>query len=198
MHYRRRMARPRGFDPETTLDKAVEVFCARGWRRTSLDDLVDELGVPRQSLYNTFGDKEDLYRSALGRYIGDHACAFAKALADPRPIRVVLREMFARKVDEVLAAPEDWGCMVLSATLERPDDERTRALVRESHQRMETALSRRLEVARQAGEIGAHHDPLPLARFLLSALVGLAVVGRGRPDRQALEDVARVSLAALG
>jgi TetR/AcrR family transcriptional repressor of nem operon len=192
------VARPRTFDPETTLDRAVAIFRSRGWQRTSLDDLVEELGVPRQSLYNTFGDKESFYRAALQRYVSCSSRDFRAAMADPRPIRVVLRETFARKAEEVLLDPAEWGCLVVNATLERPGDAEASAVVRANHEAQEALLADRLRRAQDAGELGLHHDPLALARFLLSALVGMAIVGRGRPDPRALDDVARVALAALG
>jgi len=192
------VGRPRGFDEDEVLDRAVEVFRARGWQQTSLDDLVSELGVPRQSLYNTFGDKEDLYHAALARYRAGQSRSFEMLLSEERPIRAVLRDLFAAKVEEVLREPGSWGCLIVNATMERPGDPVSSREVRKGHDAVEAALTARLRRAQQAGEIGAHHDVRALARFLQSALVGLAVVGRGRPDREALEDVARVTLATLG
>ena len=62
------MARPKAFDVERALDRAVEVFWTRGYEATSLCDLLEHMEIGRQSLYDTFGDKHGLFLAALERY----------------------------------------------------------------------------------------------------------------------------------
>lgn len=191
------VGRPRSFDEEVVLDRAVEKFRVSGFRETSLDDLVSELGVPRQSLYNAFGDKEALYHKALERYRCASARRFEESLAANRPLRGVLGDILAKVVEEGLAAPESWGCLVLSAALERGDDRAARKQVAKSHAEMEAVLVRRFERARRDGELGRRHDPEALARFFVNAIVGIRVRARGAADRATLEDIARVTLSVF-
>ncbi len=159
---------------------------------------MEQLGVPRQSLYNTFGDKEDIYNAALARYRSCQESAFQALLQDPRPVRAVLRDLFAAKVDDMLREPQSWGCLLLNAALERPDDAKARREVRKGNEAIQGALAERFRRAQTAGEIGPHHDPAALGRFFHGALVGMSVIGRGTRDRKVLEDIARVALATLG
>ena len=79
------MARPKAFDRDRTLARALELFQAKGYEATSIQDLVDAMGIGRQSLYDTFGDKEALYREALERYVAEGPRSVLVALESPLP-----------------------------------------------------------------------------------------------------------------
>ena len=88
------MPRTKEFDETEVLDQALELFRTRGFKHTSFADLVDELGVSRQSLYDTYGDKHTLYHSALQRYLARSLDILRRKLDDPGPVRQVLAELF--------------------------------------------------------------------------------------------------------
>src|SRR3954452_23728654 len=75
--------RPRAFDIDKALDRAVLVFWSKGFEGASLDDLTEAMGISRPSLYRAFGSKEDLFRQALARYTEDLVSYFARALTEP-------------------------------------------------------------------------------------------------------------------
>src|SRR5512135_699885 len=88
------MSRQKEFDETEVLDHALELFRARGFKHTSFSDLTAELGVSRQSLYDTYGDKQNLYQAALKRYLERGLDAIRRKLDDPAPVREVLTGMF--------------------------------------------------------------------------------------------------------
>src|SRR5260370_32682165 len=99
----RRRGRPRAYDPEVALQRAMEAFWDGGFSGTSLDDLSARMGMNRPSLYAAFGDKQGLYLKTLNSYIAGKRAAIAAALGSGRPLREALRAIYARMGDRFLA-----------------------------------------------------------------------------------------------
>lgn len=190
------MARPREFDEDTALRDAMAVFWEKGYDQTSFSDLTTRLGVNRQSLYATFGDKQALYNAALTRYYRTARENIARTLAEPRPVREVLRAIFENTA--CLVCDKGRGCFGANAMIERaPVDSETRATARAHTREVEAMFTRRIAAAQAAGEIPRGRDPVALARFLQGTLLGLAVAARAFRDPEELRDQIDVALGAL-
>jgi TetR/AcrR family transcriptional regulator, transcriptional repressor for nem operon len=192
-----RMPRPKGFDETEVLDQALELFRARGFKQTSFADLTEQLGVSRQSLYDTYGDKQTLFQSALKRYL-DRAVGFMRRkLEDPAPVRDVLLRLFESMItiNRGCGSP---GCFMVNAMVElAPHDANTRALALAHAREIEGLFVSRLSIAQRAGEIGRTKDPIALARFLYHTILGLSVATRALGDRESVRQSARIALQAL-
>src|SRR5258707_13699013 len=81
--------RPRAFDPDAALDRAMHVFWAKGYEGASLSDLTRAMRINRPSLYLAFGNKEQLFRTVLDRYMARPVAYFGKALSSPKARDVV-------------------------------------------------------------------------------------------------------------
>ncbi|XXY45108.1 TetR/AcrR family transcriptional regulator [Sorangium sp. So ce269] len=193
------MARPKEFDVESALERSMDLFLERGYEATSMSDLVGHLGISRQSLYDTFGDKQAIYIAALELWRDQQNQSFLQLLGSDEPIRSVVRRVFESVIQQDLDGERSRGCAMVSAIV-RPSssDETIARLVSDNARSLEAAWAKRLREAQDRGEIGAHHDPVALGRFFASALSGLRVTARTTRDRQALEDVMRVALGVLG
>jgi TetR/AcrR family transcriptional repressor of nem operon len=188
------MARPREFDPDRVLERATQVFWARGFEHTSLDELCEATGLGRSSLYAAFGDKRALYLRALERYEEASAARIAAAF-DGRPVRKALARFLDGMVDEIVAGPGRRGCFIGNCAAEMARlDRGAAARVRASLARIEAAFREGLDRARARGELAARADTTALARFLTAAVQGLRLVGKANPDREALGDVAATML----
>jgi TetR/AcrR family transcriptional repressor of nem operon len=193
------MARPKEFDRDQALERAMELFRTEGYEGASLDDLTRATGVGRQSLYDTFGDKRALYLAALARYRESTDCSLLAVLEEPKPLRVALREILDQIIEQTTSPAGGPGCMLISAAVERGEsDQEVRRCVGGAHATRTRALERRFARAQRAGEIGAHHDPAALAQFFYSTIQGMLVVARSTAERRALEQTARVALSVLG
>src|SRR6201990_2426300 len=95
----KRRGRPRAYEPEVALGKALALFRKDGFAGTSLDELAAATGMNRPSLYGAFGDKHDLYMKALEHYWAAGRDAMARALAPDRPLRAALRAVYAEALD---------------------------------------------------------------------------------------------------
>lgn len=191
------MGRPRQFDPDEVLGKAMRVFWARGYEGTSLDDLLRETGLARQSLYNSFGDKHALFLAALRRYEEQSDERMSAWFAGDGPVREALRS-FMLGIVERSGEQRRRGCLMVNSTVElSPHDPETARLVAVQHRVMERILREAFERAQGRGEIPREKDPRALARFVVTVLDGLNVSTKANSDRATLHDVVKVALQAL-
>jgi TetR/AcrR family transcriptional repressor of nem operon len=193
------MARPREFDPDAALERAMQAFWVKGYEATSLDDLCAATGLSRSSLYATFGDKHALLLQALDRYEESSAARIEAALDRSLPIREAMAALLTDFIDSIVAGPGRRGCFIgnCAAELARHDRDAL-ARVRRSLERTERQFREALERAKARGELAPSADPRALARFLASGIHGLRLVGKANPDRETLDDVARTMLRCLG
>lgn len=191
------MARPREFDPDEVLERATQVFWARGFEHTSLDELCEATGLGRSSLYAAFGDKRALYLRALERYEEASAARIAAAF-DGRPVRKALARFLDHMVDEIVAGPGRRGCLIGNCAAELARlDRGAAARVRKSLARIESAFRDGLFQAGARGELEPGSDIAGLARFFTAGIQGLRLVGKANPDREALRNIAATMLRCL-
>jgi TetR/AcrR family transcriptional repressor of nem operon len=192
------MARPRAFDEEAALERALRVFWAKGYGAASLDDLCAATGLGRSSLYAAFRDKRGLYLRALDRYEEGSARRLNEILTRPVPAREAIAAFVAAIVDDIVAGPGRRGCFIGNCAAElAPGDRETAASVRRSLTRIESAFRDALARARARGELSDRVDPAAAARFLTAGIQGLRLVGKANPDRGALQDIAATMLRCL-
>lgn len=192
------MARPKEFDPDTVLDRALELFWERGYDATSMADLVEHLGIGRASLYTTFGSKHDLYLKALDRYLLRVDPSPLEFLSRPGPALPLVRALVERYAQQCAEDVHGRGCMVVNAAIERlPGDRLVARRVEMAWDTLEAALAAALHRAQVQGELAPDKDPRSLARFFLVFLQGLRVVSKARWDPQRLRDAAKEALSLL-
>jgi TetR/AcrR family transcriptional regulator, transcriptional repressor for nem operon len=191
------MARPKEFDPERALAKAMNLFWQLGYENTSLEALMKEMGIARQSLYDTFGDKHALYLKAMAHYRDQTNSQMQKMLNEIPSVR----DGFARLLFGLAAETREQherGCLLLSANLQRdPKDVVVRDFLRDNQARVEAIFLQALARAQKQGELSPKDDSAALARFLIVTIQGMRAMARLKSDRKALEQVARVALAVF-
>jgi TetR/AcrR family transcriptional repressor of nem operon len=156
------------------------------------------MGIGRQSLYDTFGDKEALYREALERYVSGGPQAVLVALESPLPLRRAV-SMVLEGVVAHLASPGCRPCFIAHAALDRARfDGWTARCVKSGYDDCLGLWERRFRRAQAEGDLGAHHDSRTLGLVFQSTIYGLqvsALAGVARPD---LEAAVRITLSILG
>jgi TetR/AcrR family transcriptional repressor of nem operon len=190
------MARPREFDPDTALDRATQLFWERGYEATSIQDLVDTLGINRASLYATFGDKAQIFEAVLDRYSDRISERVAQTLAPPAAGRAALRAYFSAVVESATQPRSPRGCLLLNtvtgcATAPERLLDRVNASVRANQERIRAALARDPALAKRS-------DLPALACFFATQAHGLVVQARAGARRAELEESAETALRVLG
>ena len=191
------MARSKEFDPAVALSAATQTFWSAGYEKTSLDDLMAAMHVGRQSLYDTFGDKHQLYLGALEAYRDSTQAAMRQLFASGRSVRECFAVLLFGIARESRANHER-GCLLLSANLERNlDDEEIAALVKTNQVQVETLFEGALRNAQKSGELSPQKDARALAQFFLASIQGMRAMARASSNRADLEQVACVALSTL-
>jgi TetR/AcrR family transcriptional regulator, transcriptional repressor for nem operon len=192
------VARPKEFEHDVVLDRAMRVFWSRGYEATSIQHLVDRMGIQRGSLYDTFGDKRALFFAAIERYDRSVTAKLVAVLDGPASGKESIRGFFRLKVELALERRRPRGCLVTNSAAELASRDRATATrVGAVLAKIEAAFHRAVVRAQQAGEIDRTRDPRALARFLTSSAQGLSVMATTFPERAVLEDIVSVILAAL-
>ncbi|NJN96108.1 MAG: TetR/AcrR family transcriptional regulator [Anaerolineales bacterium] len=191
------MARPKEFDQDKIIDKALELFRLKGYEATSIQDLVDYLGIGRGSLYDTFGNKHTLYLDALDRYL--RRSSQETALPDPTtPIKTIVAYIFTQQVDEAIRDSSRGGCFMVNAAMELvPSDPEVTTRVQANLNTAEEMFYQLLTQAQARGELSSQRDWRAVARMLVNASLGIRVMAKITPNRQALDDIVAVVMSLL-
>lgn len=176
--------RPRSFDAEAAVERAMGVFWSRGYHATALPDLLRATKLSRGSLYAAFGDKHSLFLRALDRYVADAMTRMNIELGPHREPVDGLRAYLARYVDSTSGASGRRGCLLVATAMELAGrdsevDRRIGSFFKAMEARVADALSR----AKAAGKLADGVEPSSAARILVCFVEGLRVVGKTAPAR---------------
>jgi TetR/AcrR family transcriptional repressor of nem operon len=192
------MARTKVFDEEEVLNKAVNLFWSKGYNGTSAQDLVDELGISRSSLYDTYGDKFNLFKNALLQYRKNFAGSMIQMAANSTDYEKTIKEIFQYVVTDSLQEKFSKGCFMVNSTIElAPHNEEIAQIVNSNMKDIEEALVNLIKKGQEAGQFSKNHPPLSLARFVFNAISGLRVASKSGADKQVFDDIVKVTLSVL-
>jgi AcrR family transcriptional regulator len=195
----KRRGRPRAYQPEIALGKALDLFRKDGFAATSLDDLSAATGMNRPSLYGAFGDKRELYLKSYARYRADARASMVDIFKGELPIRKRLERIYAAALDIYLsgeAGPR--GCFtVMTATSEAMSDPDIRAMVLEGFSEFDKAFAGCFRIAKEKGELSSSADPIVLAQLASATIHTIAIRARARVPRKELEAIVKGAIDVM-
>jgi AcrR family transcriptional regulator len=187
--------RPREFDPNEALDKALEVFWRHGFEGASMPALTEAMGINRPSLYAAFGNKEALFRKALDRYAEGPASHVRCSLNEPTA-RAVAEKLMYGAVD-LATNPKHPGCFAVQGALACGESaESVRKETADRRAATEKALRMRFERAVAEHDLPASVDPADLARYVSAVTHGIAILAVSGAGREELRRVVDTALKA--
>ncbi|MEO3434605.1 TetR family transcriptional regulator [Inquilinus sp. CAU 1745] len=183
--------RPRAFDREQVLRRARDAFWARGYEGTSMSDLVEAMGIASASIYAAFGSKEALFHEAVADYDAHEGGFAARALAEEPTARDAIRRMLVDAATLFTQRGNPRGCMVvLSAPKCAKQNEAVAEWLSSQRRARHAVILRRLQKARESGEIRPDADPEMLADFYTTFLQGLSIQARdGFPRKRIMKTI---------
>lgn len=191
------MGRNYEFNREETLNRAMQVFWQKGYKATSMKDLIDEMGIQPGSIYNTFGDKHSLFLEALNHY-GDVVTTNTLKLLEKEGSPLENLKSF---FNEIVIRPADKkcrGCLVVNSVVElSPHDDETAVIVKNIMKKIESSFYKCLLNAQRNGEIPENKDIKALSRYFASSTHGLLVTGKANASQEELQDVVDVIFESL-
>ena len=195
----KRRGRPRAYEPEVALAKALDLFRKDGFAATSLDDLTAATGMNRPSLYGAFGDKRELYIKSYARYRADARAAMLDIFKTELPIRKRLARIFAVALDIYLsgdAGPR--GCFtVMTAASEAVADPQIRAMVRDGFSELDKAFAACFRIAKEKSELPETADPQALAQLASATIHTIAIRARAQVPRKELEAIVKGAIGVI-
>jgi TetR/AcrR family transcriptional repressor of nem operon len=196
-YYHCPMARPKEFDRDSALQEAVNVFCNHGYEGTSTDDLLHAMRISRQSLYDTFGDKRQLYLEALQQYVANSVAEQIRALNSGTSALTGL-EAALLAFGSKAVSPEALGCMGIGAICEfGVSDREVAALIATADKTFQSSLERRIREGKASGEISAEVDPRAAAQFIKATFAGIKIAARGGASAATLREIAQMAIRSL-
>jgi AcrR family transcriptional regulator len=192
-----KMGRPRGFDTDAALDAALKVFWTRGYEGTTVADLTKAMNLNMSSLYAAFGDKENLFRAAAGRYAQTAAQMYERAMAKPTMYES-LSALFSETVDFLNRPGNPPGCLTIMGALASSS---SAAPVQQLLLKMRTKGQLRLQArciqSQNEGEFLASFDCIAFSRYVSTILWGLMVQGASGATKAQMKGVANIALRHL-
>lgn len=193
------MPRTKQFDQQEVLDKAVELFWKKGFHATSMQDLVDHLGINRASLYSTFGGKDELFEQALSAYRASNHSWLEVFLARHDSVKQGVYAFFAESIAQSVDDPEAKGCFAVNCITELIPgaNENVQQSLMDNKAGVEAIFVRYLQKGVEQGEISKEADLLSLARLFFALSTGIRVMAKLEPDQKALQAMVKQGLAVL-
>lgn len=192
------MPRPKEFNPEEALEKAMQVFWRKGYEATSMEDLLTAMDLNRGSLYDTFGDKHQLFLKAMDRYCGRLVGERLKMLDQPGPALAAIRTFIGTMSEGLLMDSSRKGCLLVNTVMElAPHEKEIGTRVARFVSQVEETFFRVLSRAKQQKELRKDHDPRSLARYLTSMMQGVVVMHKSGASEEAVRDIVKTGLSIL-
>lgn len=190
------VGRPRTFDADKALEKAMKVFWRRGYEGATLPELTKAMGINRPSMYAAFGNKEALFGKVMERYAQGPGSAMCRALLEPTA-RKVAEAMFRAACELHGSGRNPRGCLAIQGALACGDEaENVRKDLTARRKAQEQALSERFERARAEGDLSRKADAAELAKYICTVLQGMAVQAAGGAGKEELESIAALAMRA--
>lgn len=183
------MGRPKEFDEQEALLKAMKLFWIHGYKATSIQDLVDGMGIGRGSLYGTFGGKRSLFLRALRHYDKDRGGQLAE-ISTSKPPRQAVLNPFEAIANTALDGGSRDGCFLVNTALElSPHDSEIESLVADGFSGAEAFFRSTIERGQACEEISTAVDASSTAQTLHTLLLGMLVLARSRPEPVLLQSI---------
>lgn len=192
------MPRVKLFDEEEVLDKAMHLFWKKGFHATSIQDLVEELGINRASLYDTFGGKEELFNQTFKRYQKITHQQVRSLLHENASIKQGIKRLFEFVILQSVDDPNKKGCFAVNITTELiPGDALIINDLTENRLVVEKIFYDYLLLGVERGEISKEKDLKTLASLLFTLQNGIKVVAKLNPDQEQLTKIIDACLVVL-
>ncbi|MFC3747023.1 TetR/AcrR family transcriptional regulator [Paenibacillus sp. GCM10012306] len=190
------MARPKEFDEDVVLLKAMHLFWEQGYEKTSMQELVSHMGIHKGSLYDTFGDKRSLFITSLKRYSDMLEQSVTRRLAATRTAKEAIRLLFEIAIQQREELPD--GCLITNTAVELAmNDDEARECVQLNWSFTERLICDLIVKGQRSGELSKTLQSEQLSSFLNNALIGLRVMVKSSTDKEKLEGIVEMNMSLL-
>ena len=192
------MPRVKSFNEDEVLSKAMNLFWKQGYNATSVQDLVNHLGINRASLYDTFGDKEQLFKKSFELYRKQNTVGLIQFFESRTNIKEGISELFSTAIQEAILDKDKKGCFVVNTTTELiPNDETLLEVLETNKLDFERLFYEYLQKGKANGQLKTNQDLKSIATLLYTLYNGIRVVSKVHPNKKKLTNSINVVLSLL-
>jgi TetR/AcrR family transcriptional repressor of nem operon len=192
------MARTKDFDEREVLKKAVNLFWLKGYNATSMQDLIDGLGISRSSLYDTYGDKHTLFIKALESYQSESSENVCGIMSNSQSAKKTIKQLLEFIVNGLISDKTQKGCFMVNAEVEvAPHDHQVSQMICANDQQLEDAFYAVIKNGQENGEIASVQDARALARFTFNTIKGIRVTAKSTTDKAVFKDIIDMAISVL-
>lgn len=192
------MARTKDFDENEVLTKAASLFWHKGYNGTSMQDLVDGLGISRSSIYDTYGNKHTLFIKALQSYQSASAGKVCDMINKSVSTKEAIKQLLELITAELLSDRQHKGCFLVNTEVEvAPHDKEIRDMVCRNDLQIENAFCRAIQKGQDMGEITNKQDARALTHFILNNIKGIRVSAKTVTDKVFFDDIIKLTMSVL-
>ena len=190
--------RPLEFDPDAALAAAMRLFWAQGYEATSLQALLDRMGIARSSFYQAFGSKRELFMRSVERYRAELVADLREQLAASGSGMGFLRATLASVADDARGRGRRRGCLVFNSAAEFGQaDKQVAARIAASIDAFAAVFADAVRRAQREGDIDSGKDAELLGRHIVCAMSGLRTLAKAGAEPREILALAELALAAL-
>lgn len=192
------MPRVKLFNETEILNNAMELFWKNGYHATSIQDLVNHLGISRGSLYDTFEGKRNLFELAFEKYRTDNIQAVSSFMKSQASVKTGIRTLFERAIQESIEDKDQKGCFVINTITELiPGDEAIQTVINKNNNAFTKLFHTHLNRGERSGEIPSGKDLKTIAQLIFTLYNGIKVVAKVKPNRKKLMSSVDAALTLL-
>lgn len=192
------MARTKSFVESEVLNKALNLFWEQGYYATSIQNLVDHLGINRASIYDTWGDKHGLYLATLIQYRRFASSTLLEKLRSEKSAKEIVKDFLRDIVIDSSNDTRNRGCFLSNSATEMANsDQQIQDMFTENRLKMEAVLNELIKEGQESGEFSTKYSSEAYARFTFNTAGGLRLMAKGKISEKELSEVVDVSLSAL-
>jgi TetR/AcrR family transcriptional repressor of nem operon len=180
------------------LEKATDLFWNKGYNGTSMQDLVDGLGISRSSLYDTYTDKHTLFIKSLDHYKKKVSAGMMTIIEGSASAKQTIHRLMNYFINQLTRDPEHKGCFLVNSAVELAShDQVINGMLCESDRQMESMLVDAIEKGQKTGEITNPQSASSLANFIFNNIKGMRVTARSTADKRVFDEIAALTLSVL-
>jgi TetR/AcrR family transcriptional regulator, transcriptional repressor for nem operon len=190
------MARTREFEENEVLEKAVKLFSEKGYNGISMQELVDGLGINRSSIYDSFGDKQDLFIASLKYYRQVNTQQMLSLIEQSKDMKKTIQDIFVHVRTESVNVKSAASCMMVNTTVElAPHEKKIFTIVFDNMSAVQEGLAKAIKAAQARNEVSKENSAEALASAVLTAINGLRVAARWGAEKKVYDDVMKLTLS---
>ncbi len=186
------------FNTDAALEKAKDIFWRKGYNATSMQDLVEGMAISRQSLYDTYGNKQALFEKCLSTYQQEAIQFNCDLLQSPKKTIPAIQDFFDYLVDSIVTDTDEKSCFLINTLMETiPDDIHAKQIVEKNINELEKTIQLILKKGKAANDYASAFSVMQLTHHIIAAMHGIKVIGKLKKDRKTLNGMVDTAMAVF-